>query len=323
MLRVSYLFDGALMHSQSIFRRFSVAAILWSTCASAGVAHAVPTGIVHTADVDLAYYTEGHDITRPPVIAVNGGPGLTHAYMEQNDLWERLSEHRRIVFYDQRGNGRSTRVAPNAPQTLEAQVADLEALRMSLRADIIDLVGDSFGGLIVLAYTLAHPSHVRHLIVSDGLPGWKAIVHPLRDVFPDLEAQEDIDSKRTPESQKAQDRAFRVHIHECFGGIIPRQLLPHSGFEIHLRPFGGHGHCPFIFGDLLLIKPVRDRNRLGRIIGIHYQKYRGPSITVTGKRHYFVKGSSANTHGGQRDAADKCDSFCGIRDVRRTGRMIR
>jgi len=216
MLRVSYLFDGALMHSQSIFRRFSVAAILWSTCASAGVAHAVPTGIVHTADVDLAYYTEGHDITRPPVIAVNGGPGLTHAYMEQNDLWERLSDHRRIVFYDQRGNGRSTRVAPNAPQTLEAQVADLEALRMSLRADIIDLVGDSFGGLIVLAYTLAHPSHVRHLIVSDGLPGWKAIVHPLPDVFPDLEAQEDIDSKRTPESQKAQDRAFRVHIRECF-----------------------------------------------------------------------------------------------------------
>lgn len=216
MLRVSYLFDGALMHSQSIFRRFSVAAILWSTCASAGVAHAVPTGIIHTADVDLAYYTEGHDITRPPVIAVNGGPGLTHAYMEQNDLWERLSEHRRIVFYDQRGNGRSTRVAPNAPQTLEAQVADLEALRMSLRADIIDLVGDSFGGLIVLAYTLAHPSHVRHLIVSDGLPGWKAIVHPLPDVFPDLEAQEDIDSKRTPESQKAQDRAFRVHIRECF-----------------------------------------------------------------------------------------------------------
>lgn len=87
---------------------------------------------------------------------------------------------------------------------------------MDLRAETIDLVGDSFGGLIVLAYTLAHPSHVRHLIVSDGLPGWKAVVHPLPDVFPDLEAQEDADSKRTPESQKAQDRGFRVHIRECF-----------------------------------------------------------------------------------------------------------
>ena len=54
------------------------------------------------------------------------------------------------MFYDQRGNGRSTQVAPNAPQTLEAQVADLEALRMALRAETVDLVGDSFGGLIVL-----------------------------------------------------------------------------------------------------------------------------------------------------------------------------
>lgn len=216
MLRFSYWFEGALMYSRCIFRHFSVVAILWGACTSAALAHAVPSGIVRTADVDLAYYAEGHDITRPPIIAVNGGPGLTHAYMEQNDLWGRLSEHRRIVFYDQRGNGRSIRVAPQATQTLDAQVADLEALRIALRAEKIDLVGDSFGGLIVLAYTLAHPSHVQHLIVSDGLPGWKAIVHPLPDVFPDLEAQEDADNKRIPASQKSQDRGFRVHIRECF-----------------------------------------------------------------------------------------------------------
>jgi proline iminopeptidase len=85
-----------------------------------------------------------------------------------------------------------------------------------LRAETIDLVGDSFGGLIVLAYTLAYPTHVQHLIISDGLPGWKAIVHPLPDVFPDLEAQEYANSKRVPESKTAQDRAFRVHIRECF-----------------------------------------------------------------------------------------------------------
>lgn len=204
------------MHPQFMFWRFSIAAIMLSACASPVAAQAAPTGMVHTPDVDLAYYTEGHNITLPPLVAVNGGPGLTHAYMEQNDLWRRLSESRRIVFYDQRGNGRSTRVTPNAPQTLDAQVADLEALRTALHAETIDLVGDSYGGLIVLAYTLAYPNHVHHLIVSDGLPGWKAIVHPLPDVFPDLEAQEDAESKKTPEGKKTQDRAFRVHIRECF-----------------------------------------------------------------------------------------------------------
>lgn len=204
------------MSSQRILRRSSVAAILLSACASAAAAQAAPTGMVHTRDVDLAYYTQGHDSTLPPVVAVNGGPGLTHAYMEQNDLWERLSEHRTVVFYDQRGDGRSTRVASNAPQTLEAQVADLEALRLALRAENVDLIGDSFGGLVVLAYTLAHPSHVHHLIVSDGLPGWKAIVHPLPDVFPDLEPQRQDHDNGIPKSKEAEDQDFRVHIRECF-----------------------------------------------------------------------------------------------------------
>lgn len=216
MLRISYLSDRAFLRARTVFPCFLVAAILFSAGANAIAAQAPLTGMVHTPDVDLAYYTEGHDVTLPPLIAVNGGPGLTHAYMERNDLWTRLSEHRRVVFYDQRGNGRSTRVTPNAPQTLEAQVADLEALRTALRTDTIDLVGDSFGGLIVLAYTLAHPSHVHHQIVSDGLPGFKAIVHPLPDVFPDLEAQEDADSKQAPDSRMTQERAFRVHIRECF-----------------------------------------------------------------------------------------------------------
>ena len=215
-MRVSYLFDRTSVNPQAVLRRFSAVAILFCICASAVATPTVPTGLVHTPDVDVAYDVEGSDITRPPVVVVNGGPGLTHAYMEQNDLWRRLSEHRKIVFYDQRGNGRSTRVTPNAPQTLEAQVADLEAVRMALHAKTIDLVGDSFGGLIVLAYTLAHPDHVQHLIVSDGLPGWKAIVHPMPDVFPDLDAQEEAGNKGMPKSEKAEDRAFSIHIRECF-----------------------------------------------------------------------------------------------------------
>lgn len=216
MLRTSHFANGALSRAKAMARRFIFAAILLSACARAVTAQAASTGMVHTSDVDLAYYVEGYDIALPPVVAVNGGPGLTHAYMVRNDLWTRLSARRKVVFYDQRGNGRSTRVRANAPQTLEAQVADLEALRIALRAEKVDLVGDSFGGLIVLAYTLAYPGHVQHLIVSDGLPGWKAIIHPLPDIFPDLEAQEDARSKREPESKLTQDQAFRVHIRECF-----------------------------------------------------------------------------------------------------------
>jgi proline iminopeptidase len=212
---ISYSINRPSMRAQLLIQ-LSAAAILFSVCAGSAAAQTAPAGMVHTAEVDLAYDVVGQDLTRPPLVAVNGGPGLTHAYMVQNDLWKRLSEYRKIVFYDQRGNGRSTRVAPNAPQTLAAQVADLEALRVALRAEKIDLLGDSFGGLVVLAYTLAHPDHVRRLIVSDGLPGWKAIVHPLPDIFPDLEAQESARTKGVSESKDSEDDGFRVHIRECF-----------------------------------------------------------------------------------------------------------
>jgi len=62
-------------------------------------------GAAHTPDVDIAYETLGQQGTALPVMAINGGPGLTHSYMVQNDLWERIARKRLVVFYDQRGTG--------------------------------------------------------------------------------------------------------------------------------------------------------------------------------------------------------------------------
>jgi TPR repeat protein len=94
---------------------------------------AVPSGHVLTPDVDLVYWTLGQPSPATPVIAVNGGPGLSHIYMWQNDVWPRLARYkqqdREIVFYDQRGTGASALVRPDAPQTMDAQVADLDAVR--------------------------------------------------------------------------------------------------------------------------------------------------------------------------------------------------
>jgi proline iminopeptidase len=149
-----------------------------------------PTGRAVTADVDVAYWVYGKPGAETPVFAVNGGPGLSHVYMVQNDVWQRVAEGRQVVLYDQRGTGMSKLKRADAAQTMEAQVADLDAVRAKLGFEKIDLVGDSYGGLLVIAYAAAHPEHVAKLVVSDGLPGWKEIVHLFPQVFPDkLEAQ--------------------------------------------------------------------------------------------------------------------------------------
>jgi len=106
-------------------------------------------------------------------------------YMVQNDVWLRISQQRRVIFYDQRGDGASQLTNPSASQSMDTQVADLDAIREHLHFDKIDLCGDSFGGLLVIAYAAAHPEHVHKLIISDGLPSRKAIVHLFPQVYPD------------------------------------------------------------------------------------------------------------------------------------------
>ena len=43
-----------------------------------------------------------------PLFVLNGGPGFDHTYLEVSAVWQELAKRRPVVFYDQRGNGRSS-----------------------------------------------------------------------------------------------------------------------------------------------------------------------------------------------------------------------
>ena len=176
------------------------------------------TGSVHTPEADLGYETLGAVGAQIAIIAVNGGPGLSHAYMMQNDLWQRVAAHRLVVLYDQRGTGASKHLKPNASQTMEAQVADLDAIRNALALDHVAVLGDSYGGMIAMAYAAAHPEHVARLILSDSAaPSWKGLVHLLPQVFPDREEQGETEAKTLAADPEAAARAALVnHMRQMF-----------------------------------------------------------------------------------------------------------
>ena len=190
--------------------------LLSATLQAQKVAHA--KGVAHTEQVDIGYETLGARGTAIPVIAVNGGPGLSHAYMVQNDVWERIAGNRLVVLYDQRGTGASKRVQPGASQSMDAQVADLEAVRQTLGLDKVALVGDSYGGLLSMAYAASHPEHVAKLVLSDSPgPSWKSIVHLLPQVFPDIQEQGEKERKSSGEEMDAAARAgLRNHFRMIF-----------------------------------------------------------------------------------------------------------
>jgi len=125
--------------------------------------------------------------TGEPIVVVNGGPGFDHTYMHLAAAWDTLAKNHEVVFYDQRGNGRSVGDHKSQTQTLKDQIDDLEALRAHLGVERVDLLGHSWGGYLVMAYAAVHPDRVAHLIIVDSAaPKIKDTRFLFDDVFPEV-----------------------------------------------------------------------------------------------------------------------------------------
>lgn len=107
-----------------------------------------------------------------PLVVVHGGPGMGHDYL--SGPFSQLADRYRLVFYDQRGNGRSDEFAPGQKVTVDDLVNDLEALRKDLGLDRINLAGQSWGAIIAIKYTASHPDRVGKLLLLEPAPGSSA-----------------------------------------------------------------------------------------------------------------------------------------------------
>ncbi len=107
------------------------------------------------------------------VIVLHGGPGLSMSYLKA-DLETLATEHV-LLFYDQRGSGRSTLVADSASLDKQHFVDDLEAIRRHFGLDRPTLLGHSWGAELAALYASQYPQHVERLLLVN--PG--AISHAL------------------------------------------------------------------------------------------------------------------------------------------------
>jgi proline iminopeptidase len=127
----------------------------------------------------------------PPVVFLHGGPGQgsqSFAALAGPHLEPRL----RMVYFDQRGSGRSERPW-TGEYALETLVEDIEGLRRALGVPRIALVGQSFGGVLALEYAAKYPQHVSRMVIAAGLsdtPGSiRAQCTRLGEVHPDAYAR--------------------------------------------------------------------------------------------------------------------------------------
>lgn len=136
----------------------------------------VKEDFVSVKDGKLFYRMAGKGL---PLIVLHGGPGLSQDYLLPQ-LYK-LGENNLVIFYDQRGSGRSLETKLDEKHINIGQfIEDLETLRTSLGFDKFILMGHSWGGLLAMQYAVDHQENLMGLILLNTAPadykGQKAFV---------------------------------------------------------------------------------------------------------------------------------------------------
>lgn len=105
-----------------------------------------------------------------PIIVIHGGAGfITHDYLLSP--LAPLAKNRQVIFYDQRGLGKSTGESYPEHINLKTYVEDIEVIRTSLGLKKVSLLGHSWGGLLAMHYALLYPNSIDKLILVSSMPG--------------------------------------------------------------------------------------------------------------------------------------------------------
>lgn len=178
-------------------------------------------GYITVHDGHLYYREFGHGL---PIIVVHGGPGLDQGYL-QPQLLELASDYR-LIFYDQRGSGKSFDTKIDEEHiNIDQFVNDLDVLRKSLGLDKFVVMGHSWGGFLAMEYAIAHQDHLMGLILLTPAPaddqGQKAFLEefevrapPIRDEIMPFFAFEDFKKLNGDQVAELYRRLFSVYVYD-------------------------------------------------------------------------------------------------------------
>src|SRR5919204_1804737 len=181
-----------------------------------------------------------------PVIVLHGGPGMDHTMFRP--YLDPLQDEFRLLYVDQRGQGRSERVDPET-LSLEVFAQDVDRLAEALDLEAFALLGHSFGAIIA-GWHATEVGTATAYVISGGGDSSEALE---RDVDESISRRDDAevirkswDLEQTAETPEDLARLMDMQLPFHFHRAPPKDVFKHTRYSPQvLRHFANIGYGNF------------------------------------------------------------------------------
>lgn len=151
--------------------------------------HTITEAFIEVGDGHQLYAQEwGNKKAESTIIFLHGGPGSSCSDRAKRQFSP--AQHR-VIFFDQRGSGRSLPYGSLKHNTTDKLVEDINKIAEHFGLKTFVLTGGSWGSTLALAYAIAHPKRVEAMVLRGIFTASKAEIDWLeqghfRDFFPEV-----------------------------------------------------------------------------------------------------------------------------------------
>jgi pimeloyl-ACP methyl ester carboxylesterase len=225
-----------------------------------------------------------------PLVVLHGGPGLDHTGFRP---WlDPLGDEFRLLYADERGQGRSERVDPKT-LSLEVFARDVDLLAEALGLDRFALLGHSFGAIVTTWHAIELGTAAAYVISGGG----DASEQLLADVEASLEAMgeagkaiaESWEREQTVETEEELKELLRTQMPFHFHGEVPPGYGEDTiGSPEVLRHFARIGYGDFdyrprlrdVHRPTLVLVGEHDRTTTPRAARVLHEGIEGSELVV-------------------------------------------
>ena len=150
--------------------------------------YTIAESMLDVGDGHQLYVHDWGNQAAQPILFLHGGPGGASQDHHKSNF---DPTKQRVIFFDQRGCGRSLPLGSLEHNTTADLVEDIEKISVHLGLNTFTVTGGSWGSCLALAYSLAHPERVAALVLHGVFTGSRSEIDWLdsgkfRTFFPDV-----------------------------------------------------------------------------------------------------------------------------------------